>query len=129
MPEPQIILNLFLKYGEDAFSKINGPFSIVIFDANKKLLYGGRDMFGQRPMYFYYDNSEHLIISSKVNIFFRFGVTKEINNNKILQFILNEHIKDGSTFYKNIKKKYMSNFFLLRIKKFILRNLLILQSS
>ena len=69
MPEPQIILNLFLKYGEDAFSKINGPFSIVIFDANKKLLYGGRDMFGQRPMYFY-DNSEHLIISSKVNIFF-----------------------------------------------------------
>ena len=44
MPEPQIILNLFLKYGEDAFSKINGPFSIVIFDANKKLLYGGRDM-------------------------------------------------------------------------------------
>ena len=47
--------------------KINGPFSIVIFDA-KKNFFMEKDMFGQRPMYFY-DNSEHLIISSKVNIF------------------------------------------------------------
>ena len=77
-------------------------------------------MFGQRPMYFY-DNSEHLIISSKVNIFFRFGVTKEINNNKILQFILNEHIKDGSTFYKNIKKIHGGNFFSFKNKKIYIK--------
>lgn len=115
MPEPQIILNLFLKYGENAFAKMNGPFSVVILNQNKQFLYGGRDMFGQRPMYFY-NNKDYFIISTKVNIFFRFGVPKEINNDKILQFILNEHSKDGSSFYRNIKKIHGGNFFSFKNK-------------
>ena len=83
---------------------------------------GGRDLFGQRPLY-YSNNDEFLMVATNIDIF-ESGISKAINNEKVLQFILSNHYKDGKTFYRDINKinggssfSFVNNCFTL--KKFI----------
>ena len=51
------------------------------------------------------NSDKYFAVSSDANIFFQLDIQKEINQEKALQFIFNEHLKDGTSFYKDIKKK------------------------
>lgn len=123
LSESEIFLELFVKYGENALKKITGPFSFLIMCMKTGSVYGGRDLFGQRPLY-YSNNDEFLMVATNIDIFFEFGISKAINNEKVLQFILSNHYKDGKTFYRDINKinggcsfSFVNNCFTLR--KFI----------
>ena len=99
----QIILNLYKNLGDKLYSIIEGPFAFVIIDINKHILSGGRDLFGQVPLY-YSEDKDKIIFSTDVKIFFAFGISKTYNYAKIYQFILSEHLKDGNSFYEDINK-------------------------
>lgn len=123
LKDPEILIKLYEKFGQNFYSEIEGPLSFIIFDPENKTINGCRDLFGQKPFY-YLNDSNFLIISSEIDIFFEFGIEKSLNDNKVSQFILNEFIKDGESFYKNIQKlsggyelSYKEN--VLNIKKFI----------
>jgi len=109
LSQPEIILWLYEKYGDEVYELIEGPYSFLIKKDDNTIV-GGRDLFGQRPMYFI-DEDEYFAVSSDANIFFELNIQKEINHEKILQFIFNEHAKDGESFYKSIKKINGGNFF------------------
>lgn len=48
-----MILNLYLQHGiEKTLEKLNGTFSIVIYDLRLGKVYIARDRFGIKPMYF-----------------------------------------------------------------------------
>ena len=67
--DTEVILKLYEKYGENFIKKINGMFSICIFDNRKEkkiLLY--RDRFGIKPLYYIKKNNE-FIFSSSLNSF------------------------------------------------------------
>lgn len=110
LSQPEIILWLYEEYGDDIFELIEGPYSFLIKKEDDNTIIGGRDLFGQRPMY-YIDEDEYFAVSSDANIFFELNIKKDINHEKVLQFIFNEHAKDGESFYKNIKKINGGNFF------------------
>ena len=103
LSEAEIFLELFDKYGEDSLKKIAGPFSFLIMCLKTGSIYGGRDLFGQRPLY-YCDNNEFLMVATNIDIFFEMGISRSIDNEKVLQFILSNHYKDGKTFYRDINK-------------------------
>ena len=110
LSQPEIILWLYEKYGDDIYELIEGPYSFLIKKENDNTIIGGRDLFGQRPMY-YINSDKYFAVSSDANIFFQLDIQKEINQEKALQFIFNEHLKDGTSFYKGIKKINGGNFF------------------
>ena len=89
---------------------IEGPFSFLIKSKVKNCIVGGRDLFGQRPMY-YINTDDYFAISSNANTLLEFNISKELNHNKILQFILNNYLKDGESFYKDVKKINGGNSF------------------
>ena len=68
LSEPEIFLELFVKYGENALKKITGPFSFLIMCMKTGSVYGGRDLFGQRPLY-YSNNDEFLMVATNIDIF------------------------------------------------------------
>ena len=99
----EIFLELFIKYGKNSLKKITGPFSFLIICLDTGIVHGGRDLFGQRPLY-YCNNNDYFIVANNIDIFFEFGISRELDDEKILQFIFNEHYKDGKTFYRQISK-------------------------
>ena len=47
------------------FDKINGMFSFVIFNIYNNDLFFARDLFGQKPLYYYKDKNQ-IIFSSEI---------------------------------------------------------------
>ena len=63
--DTEVILASYLVYGEKFLSKLNGMFSILIYDFKLNKFIIARDPFGQKPLYYYHDKN-CFIISSEI---------------------------------------------------------------
>ena len=63
--DTEVILNLYLRDGENMCSKLRGMFSFGIFDVEQKRLFLARDSFGIKPLYLY-DDGKILRFASQV---------------------------------------------------------------
>lgn len=65
--DTEVILLMYKKFKEEFFKYLDGMFSIVILDLNRKIIVFGRDKMGEKPLYLYLDRSRKiLILSSKI---------------------------------------------------------------
>ena len=100
--DTRVILEMYLKYGLDAFQFLNGMFAIVIWDPRNQSLYLIRDRFGIKPLY-YYEFDNKFIFGSDLNALFDLGAKKEPNllsiKNYLGQGVTESH---NSTFFSNI---------------------------
>lgn len=53
----EIIPFLYKKYGLSFLDKLNGMFSIILIDERNKVNYLFRDRFGEKPLYYHFDDS------------------------------------------------------------------------
>lgn len=51
--DTEVVLRLYEDCGADVPRKLNGMFAFVVYDKRKKLLFGARDPFGIKPLYFH----------------------------------------------------------------------------
>lgn len=103
--DDELILKLYLKYGEESFKLIEGSFAFIIFnDSNGKII-AARDFFGQNSLY-YFINDNFFIISSRISPLLQSGLIKKksLNSKKILEFLFQEFQKDEQTIYKEVFK-------------------------
>lgn len=116
--DTDVILNLYLKFGLKFLSKINGMFSIVIYDKNKKFFYLIRDRFGIKPLYYYYDKAS-LIYSSEIFPIKKIIKNCEIDNQSVSNFLTLGYIfNKEKTIYQNIFKILPGQIIELNLKKF-----------
>ena len=112
MGEIEVLYQLYLKYGEDFLSKLDGMFAICIIDAkaNKCLL--ARDHFGIKPLY-YYKDSDVVLFSSELTPIYSVYKTK-INRLSIEMFFLCRFIPAPYTIYENIYKLRAGEYILVQ---------------
>ena len=61
--DTELILELFSKLGPKSFSLLEGMFAISIYDTNTKKLYLARDIFGIKPIYYFFEKKRFLFCS------------------------------------------------------------------
>lgn len=109
------ILQLFIKRGEDFLKEIKTPFSLMIFDKKEKEVILARDQMGLRSIFFHKD-SNNLFISSRLNLLSKHpDIPKNINNERVADFLEMKISNKFYTFYQNIFKVPAASF--VRIKK------------
>ena len=67
--EAELLLNLYTIYKEKMMEKLQGMFAFFIWDKEKSLLFGARDHFGIKPLYYYETENAIIFSSRKKNIF------------------------------------------------------------
>ncbi|MFC4872906.1 asparagine synthase (glutamine-hydrolyzing) [Negadavirga shengliensis] len=50
--DTEVLLNAFIRWGEDCLEHFNGMWAFVIYDREKKSLFASRDRFGIKPFYY-----------------------------------------------------------------------------
>ena len=62
-----VVLALYIVYGPtpEFFSRLNGEFAFVIWDAERKHIVAARDRFGIKPLCWYYDKAK-LVFASEI---------------------------------------------------------------
>lgn len=101
--ESEVIAQGYVEYGDLIFNKLNGAFSIAIYNKKKNELILARDKFGSKPLFYYYSDNE-FIFSSDLNDIIEYGIKKEINNTALNIYFALTYIPAPYTIYKNVNK-------------------------
>lgn len=101
--ESEVIAQGYVEYGDLIFNKLNGAFSIAIYNKKKNELILARDKFGSKPLFYYYSDNE-FIFSSELNDIIEYGIKKEINNTALNIYFALTYIPAPYTIYKNVNK-------------------------
>tara|TARA_B100001057_G_scaffold371059_1_gene375073 strand:- start:180 stop:2090 length:1911 start_codon:yes stop_codon:yes gene_type:complete len=123
--DTEVFLKSIEYYGLDYSLKIfNGMFSFSLWDNQNNILFLGRDLIGEKPLYYSYINN-NFYFSSQIRCFKSLGINLDIDV-KALQLYLNlNYIPSPYSIFKNVKKlspgsilKYDFNTNKIDIKKF-----------
>jgi len=102
--EAKIISDLYLKYGEKWWEKVNGVYSAFIWDKGYNKGFAFTDRIGIKPIVIYEDN-EQIIISSRIKcISVLPDFDKKIDKQAVFSYFFMEMIPTPYTIYSNIKK-------------------------
>jgi asparagine synthase (glutamine-hydrolysing) len=101
--DTEVLLYLYITYGETMLHRLNGMFAFAIWDNTKQELFVCRDRMGVKPFY-YTKNSKSYYFASEPKAIFAAGIPKEINPLHIKEWLLYRYIAGEETLLKGIKK-------------------------
>ena len=101
--DTEVLLHGYEEWGMDGLLKrIRGMFAFLIWDDNNKTLYGARDFFGIKPMY-YSNQNGHLLVGSELKSFLEFPKFKrELNVEAVKPYLMNQYNDLEETFFKGV---------------------------
>ncbi len=106
MPDSQLILLSYYKWGEDAPKYLVGDFAFMIWDKREQKLFGASDFSGSRTLYYYRDLNRIAFCTVIMPLFSLPYIKKELNEEWLAGFLATPGIADEldaeSTVYKNI---------------------------
>ncbi|MCX5700304.1 MAG: asparagine synthase (glutamine-hydrolyzing) [Candidatus Omnitrophica bacterium] len=101
--DSEVILHGYEEFGSALWGKLNGIFSIALWDERKKKLFLVRDHLGVKPMH-YMVVKDRIYFGSDYNAFHKQSRVKlEQNPNAILSYLSFRCVIGEQTFYKHIK--------------------------
>lgn len=109
--DTEVILHGYEEYGSGILNRLRGMFSFVIYDTNEKSLFGARDFYGIKPMYYYKDDKEFMF-GSEIKAFLGHpNFKKELNRDMLKQYLTFQYSVSEDTFFKNVFKLRPGHYF------------------
>ncbi|MFA9558205.1 asparagine synthase-related protein [Evansella sp. AB-rgal1] len=87
IPDSQLILLAYCKWGEETPKFLLGDFSFIIWDENEEKLFGARDFSGSRSLYFFNKNNEFAFCSTIAPLLSLPGVKKKMNEDWLAEYL------------------------------------------
>lgn len=101
--DTEVLLYLYIAYGADCLSKLNGFFAFAIYDKQERSLLIARDRYGVKPLY-YYKNEEAFYFSSELKALKQFDIKTEIDKLSLRTYFQINYIPPPFTIYENLYK-------------------------
>jgi asparagine synthase (glutamine-hydrolysing) len=107
--DTEVILAAYAEYGSRCLDYFDGMFAFAIWDRRQRQLFCARDRFGEKPFYYYFDESNKAFyFGSELRALYAAGIEKTENYSLLLRFLTLGHVSDASdrsaTFDARIKK-------------------------
>lgn len=116
--DTEVLIHGYEQFGEKLLDKLRGMFSFVIWDKNKKELFGARDFFGIKPLY-YAIMGKTFMFGSEIKSFLEHpNFKKELNTNALENYLTFQYSPTNETFFKNVYKLPPAHYFVLKDGKF-----------
>lgn len=113
--DTEIILHSYEEYSTDCVNRFNGMFAFVILDLSRNTIFGARDRFGIKPLYYYIDSEKFLICSEIKGILEYPGIKAGVNPSGISDYLAFQFCIGEKTLFQNIFKILPGHFFTLSI--------------
>ena len=109
--DSEVLLHGYEEYGPELLNKLRGMFAFAIWDKEKRELFGARDFFGIKPLY-YAQMGDTLLFGSEIKSFLHHPHFKKELNEKALESYLSFQYSPGpETFFKNVYKMPPAHYF------------------
>lgn len=113
--DTEVLLHGFEEWGmEGLLKRIRGMFAFLIWDNQKKELYGARDFFGIKPLYYYHDDNRFLIGSEIKSFLYHPYFKKELNKKALKPYLTFQYSALEETFFKNVYSIPGGHYFIFK---------------
>lgn len=109
--DTEVILHGYEEYGKDILKKLRGMFAFVIWDIKKQELFGARDHFGIKPLYYYHQNNVFMYGSEIKSFLSHPDFKKELNTDILPAYLRFNYTPTEETFFKNVYKLKPGHYF------------------
>ncbi len=117
--DTEVILAAYDYYKENCMQYFDGMFAFAIWDEAEKKLFTARDVFGEKPFYYFTDKNQ-FVFASEMKALWATGIDKTANDNMIVNYLALgqvQHASDSSqTFFKNIFSLPPAHYGILYLK-------------
>ena len=109
--DSEVLVHGFEEYGEKLLDKLRGMFAFVIWNKNTRELFGARDFFGIKPLY-YVNMGDTFMFGSEIKAFLPHpSFVKELNTTALENYLTFQYSPTNETFFRNVYKLPPAHFF------------------
>jgi asparagine synthase (glutamine-hydrolysing) len=119
--DSEVLLHGYEEYGTDLLNKLRGMFAFIIWDKRTKELFGARDFFGIKPMY-YAMMGNTFLVGSEIKAFLPHpNFKKELNTAALENYLTFQYSPTDETFFKNVYKLPPAHWFKYKSGKILIK--------
>ena len=112
--DSEVLIHGYDAWGPKLLDRLRGMYAFVIYDKVKNEVFGARDHFGIKPLY-YYDDGDTFLWGSEIKAFLEHPNFKKEFNEELLPIHLSfEFIPSRDTMFKHVYKVLPGQYFLHR---------------
>ncbi|MDR1225066.1 MAG: hypothetical protein LBL07_19630 [Tannerella sp.] len=109
--DAEIVLQLIGREGSRCFRRLKGAWALIWLDAGNKTIYGARDRFGCKPLYFCHSGGQFALASESRTLYTLFDDVRSINRRTVIDYLLWGNIgRQDQYFFRDIYSLEPSHF-------------------
>jgi len=106
--DTEVLLAAYREWGRACLPRLNGMWAFVIYDLSKRVVFGSRDRFGIKPLYWHRAKDTYLF-GSEIKAIRASGMYRtEVNRQVLAQYLVEEDLSAGdrneATFFAGIEQ-------------------------
>lgn len=110
--DSEVLIHGYDQWGPELLQKLRGMYAFVIYDRKTQEVFGARDHFGIKPLY-YYDDKKTFLWASEAKAFLEHpNFVKEFNEKLLPVHLSFEFIPSKETMFKNVYKLLPGHYFI-----------------
>ena len=100
----EVLTHLWEESGPKMLEQLRGMFAFILYDRRQGIVFGARDRFGQKPL-FYYEGPNHIAFASEIKgLLVLPEVSRELDPLGLDQFLFHQFIPQPRTLFSGVKK-------------------------
>ena len=112
--DTEVVLHGYMEWGPEVLKKLRGMFAFVIWDRERRELFGARDPFGIKPFY-YAQMGELFFFGSECKSFLPHpGFRKELNPNALKLYLTFQYSALNESFFKGVYRLLPGHYLIHR---------------
>jgi asparagine synthase (glutamine-hydrolysing) len=110
--DTEVLLAAYERWGKECVHKFNGMWAFVIYDRRKNVLFGSRDRFGVKPLYYFFDGKQFAFASEIKALMKLPCMRNQINPAALFDYlVLDVEEKEEEGLFKDIFELFPSHSF------------------
>lgn len=118
--DTEVLLTSYIEMKEKCVNKLRGMYSFLVWDEDSQSLFGSRDIFGIKPLY-YYESDDFVAFSSEYKSLLLLLDNKIIDEEVLQQYLSFQFTNGENTMLKEIKKIPPGHYFTIKENKLTIK--------
>jgi asparagine synthase (glutamine-hydrolysing) len=100
----EVLAHLWEESGSQMLSDLRGMFAFILYDRQQDIVFGARDRFGQKPLYYHAGDNFIALASEIKGLLVLPEVSRELDPMGLDQFLFHQYIPQPRTLFAGVKK-------------------------
>ena len=111
--DTEVLLTSYINYGEKCVDKLRGMFAFIIYDEVKNIVFGARDHFGIKPLY-YVNNDDFIAFSSEYKSLVTLLGKINVDQSALQNYLSFQYTPNYNTIINEIKEVPNGTYFTIK---------------